>query len=153
MTTELDPTATLEEMGPVDWLVVEFAGNRMTGEALPLLLDLVDRGIIRILDLVFLRKELDGTVTSLTQSDLARLAVLEAALFDGVSSGLLGPDDLAEAAQALEPGNAAGLLLYENVWAAPFARALSRSGARLVARGNIPLQELVEALDATEPVD
>jgi hypothetical protein len=152
MTTELDPTATLEEMGPVDWLVVEFPGNRMTGEALPLLSSLVDRGIIRILDLAFLRKELDGSVTTLTQSDLNRMAVLEAALFDGASSGLLGPGDLEEAAQALEPGNAAGLLLYENVWAAPFVGALRRSGAQMVARGHIPLQELVEALDATEPV-
>jgi hypothetical protein len=150
MSTDLDPAADLHQMGPVDYLVLEFPGNRMTGEAFPLLIDLVDRGIIRILDLVFLRKETDGTVTTLTQVDLDRMQVLEAALFDGASSGLLDASDIDEAAKALEPGSSAGVLVYENVWAAPFAVALRRAGGQVVASGRIPVQELVAALDAVE---
>jgi hypothetical protein len=125
----------------------------MTGEALPLLIDLVDRGVIRILDLEFIRKDEDGTVTTLSQVDLARMQVLEAALFEGAASGLLGPDDLADAATALDPGTAAGVLVYENLWAAPFAAALRRSGGQLVAAGHIPVQALVAALDALEAED
>jgi hypothetical protein len=150
MTTDLDQAADLRQMGPVDYLVLEFPGNQMTGEAFPMLIDLVERGIIRILDLAFLRKETDGTVTTLTQVDLDRLQVLEAALFEGASSGLLGQSDIDEAAKALEPGSSAGVLVYENVWAAPFAAALRRAGGEVVASGRIPVQELVATLDAIE---
>jgi hypothetical protein len=150
MTTDLDQAADLRQMGPVDYLVLEFPGNRMTGEAFPLLIDLVERGIIRILDLAFLRKETDGTVTTLTQVDMERMQVLEAALFEGASSGLLGQSDIDEAAKALEPGSSAGVLVYENVWAAPFATALRRAGGEVVASGRIPVQELVATLDAIE---
>ena len=150
MTADLEQATELDQMGPVDYLVVAFPTDRMTGEAFPLLVDLVDRGVIRILDLVFLRKDLDGTVTTLTQVDLDRMKVLEAALFDGAASGLLGTDDVDEAAAALEPGTAAAVLVYENVWAAPFAAALRRSGGQLVAAGHIPVQALVAALDALE---
>jgi hypothetical protein len=150
MTADLDQARALDEMGPVDYFVVAFPAARMTGEALPLLVDLVDRGIIRILDLAFLRKDEDGTVTALSQLDLERMKVLEAVLFDGAASGLLGSDDLAEAAAALDPGTAAGVLVYENVWAAPFAAALRRSGGQLVATGHIPVQAIVAALDALE---
>ena len=150
MTTHLDEAADLRAMGPVDYLVLEFPGNQMTGEAFPLLIDLVDRGIIRILDLVFLRKDTDGTVTTLTQVDLDRMQVLEAALFDGAASGLIGQSDLDEAAKALAPDSSAGLLIYENVWAAPFAVALRRAGGEVVASGRIPIQELVASLDALE---
>jgi hypothetical protein len=150
MTADLEQAADLDQMGPVDYLVVAFPTDRMTGEAFPLLVDLVDRGIIRILDLMFLRKGSEGTVSTLTQVDLDRMKVLEAALFDGAASGLLGADDVAEAAAALEPGTAAAVLVYENVWATPFARALRRSGGQLVAAGHIPVQALVAALDALE---
>jgi hypothetical protein len=150
MTADLEQATDLDQMGPVDYLVVAFPTDRMTGEALPLLVDLVDRGIIRILDLVFLRKDEDGTVTTLTQVDLDRMKVLEAALFDGAASGLLGPDDVAEAAAALEPGTAAAVHGFENDWATPFAAALRRSGGQLVAAGHIPVQALVAALDALE---
>ena len=150
MTADLDQAADLDQMGPVDYLVVAFPTDRMTGEAFPMLVDLVDRGIIRILDLVFLRKDEDGTVTTLTQVDLDRMKVLEAALFDGATSGLLGVESVAEAAEALDPGTAAGVLVYENVWAAPFAGAVRRSGGQLVASGHIPVQALVAALDALE---
>ncbi|MFD9219497.1 DUF6325 family protein [Streptomyces sp. NPDC060064] len=138
----------IEEMGPVDYLVVEFPGNRMTGEGFPLLVDLVDRGIIRILDLRFIRKDSDGSVTALELTDLGD--GLDLTVFEGASSGLLGQDDLDEAATALEPGNSAGILVYENLWAAPFARAMRRSGAQLVTSGRIPVQALLASLDEVE---
>ena len=150
MTADLEQVSDLDQMGPVDFIVVAFPTERMTGEAFPLLIDLVDRGVIRILDLEFIRKDEDGTVTTLSQLDLERMKVLEAALFDGADSSLLGPEDLAEAAAALDPGTAAGVLVYENVWAAPFAAAVRRSGGQLVASGHIPVQDLVAALDALE---
>lgn len=120
-----DESAAPGEMG----LVVEFPGSRMTGEGFPLLVDLVDRGLIRILDLMFVRKETDGSVTGLEIADLTGDGRLDLAIFEGVSSGLLGQDDIEEAARALEPGSSAGILVYENLWAAPFAAALRRSGA------------------------
>jgi Family of unknown function (DUF6325) len=150
MTADLEQAPDLDQMGPVDYLVVAFPTDRMTGEAFPELVDLVGRGIIRILDLAFIRKDHDGTVTTLTQVDLDRMKVLEAALFDGAGSGLLRAEDISEAAAVLDPGTAAGVLVYENVWATPFAAALRRSGGQLVANGRIPVQALVDALDAIE---
>jgi hypothetical protein len=150
MTADLEQSRDLDTLGPIDFIVVAFPTERMTGEAFPLLVDLVDRGVIRILDLEFIRKDEDGTVTTLSQQDLERMKVLEAALFDGADSSLLGPEDLAEAAAALDPGTAAGVLVYENVWAAPFAAAVRRSGGQLVASGHIPVQDLVAVLDARE---
>jgi hypothetical protein len=140
----------LEEMGPVDYLVIEFPGSRMTGEGLPLLVDLVDRGIIRLLDLTFVKKELDGSVRGVTIADLDEDGKLDLAVFEGVSSGLLGQDDIDEASGALEPGSSAALLIYENTWAAPLATALRRGGAQLVAGGRIPVQAILAALDAAE---
>jgi hypothetical protein len=137
-----------EAMGPVDYMVVEFPGNRMTGEGFPLLVDLVDRGIIRILDLLFVRKDSDGSVAALELTDLGD--EVDLTVFEGASSGLLGQDDIDEAGAALEPGNSAGILVYENLWAAPFARAMRRSGAQLVAGGRIPVQALLASLDAAE---
>ena len=143
-------TSDLDSSGPIDYMVVEFPGNRMTGEAFPLLVDLVDRGLIRILDLAFIRKEADGSVVAMTLSDVDRDGSLDLAVFEGASSGLLGDDDLAEAAAAVEPGSSAGVLVFENVWAAPFARALRRAGGQLVASGRIPVQAMLAALDAAE---
>lgn len=137
-----------EAMGPVDYMVVEFPGNRMTGEGFPLLVDLVDRGIIRILDLLFVRKDSDGSVAAVELTDLGD--GVDLTVFEGASSGLLGQDDIDEAGAALEPGNSAGILVYENLWAAPFARAMRRSGAQLVAGGRIPVQALLASLDAVE---
>jgi hypothetical protein len=138
------------QLGPVDFLVVEFPGAHMTGEGLPLLVDLVDRGIIRVLDLVFVKKRDDGTVLSVDLSEIDRDGTRGLAIFDGASSGLLGPQDLAEVGEALEPGSAAAILVYENRWAAPLATALARGGARLVAGARIPVPVLLEALDAVE---
>ena len=117
----------IDQMGPVDYLVVEFPGNKMTGEGLPLLVDLVDRGIIRILDFAFVMKELDGSVHAIAISDFDGDGQLDLAVFEGASSGLLDEGDLDEAGGVLEPGSSAGVLVYENVWAAPFApRAAAR---------------------------
>jgi hypothetical protein len=133
-------------VGPIDYLVVEFSEYRMGGQGLPLLVDLVDRDIIRILDLVLLRKELDGSVTGLSLQDFGD--EVELRVFDGVRSGLLGMDDIEEAAKAVRPGCVAGVLVYENRWAAPFATALRRGGAQLVAAGRIPMNEIIAVLDA-----
>jgi hypothetical protein len=140
----------LDELGPIDYLIVEFPGSRMTGKGLPMLVDLVDRGIIRIIDLVFVRKELDGSVRGVAIADLDRDGQLDLAVFEGASSGLLGQDDLDEAGGALEPGNSAGILVYENRWAAPLAREIRRGGGQLVASGRIPVQAVLAALDAAE---
>jgi Family of unknown function (DUF6325) len=138
-----------EEMGPVDYLVVEWPGRQPTGEAAPLLVDLVDRGLIRILDLAFVTKGEDGSVARLEITDLGQ-KVEELKVFEGASSGLLADDDIGEAGEALEPGTSAALLVYENSWAAPFAAALRRSGGQLVASGRIPIQAIAAALDAAE---
>ena len=140
------------EMGPVDYLVMEFATERLTGESLPMLLDLVDAGTIRILDLAFVRKDNDGAVTSLNVAELDAEDGLDLTVFEGAGSGLVDRDDLEEAGLVLEPGRMAVLLVYENTWAAPLVGALRRSGAQLVAGGRIPHDALLDALTATEPV-
>lgn len=140
----------LQEVGPIDYLVVEFPGTGMNGEGLPLLVDLVDRGIIRVLDLLFITKQHDGAVVGVDIAEIDRDGRLGMAVFTGASSGLLGQDDIAEAGSVLEPGASAGILVYENLWAAPFATALRRNGARLIASGRIPLDAVLAALDTTE---
>jgi hypothetical protein len=137
-------------MGPVDYIVVEFPGNKMTGEALAELVSLVDRGLIRILDLVFVSKDADGTTRGLAVADLDGDGELDLAVFEGATSGLLDQDDIDEASGVLEPGSAAGILVYENTWAAPFATALRRNGAQLVASGRIPVQDLLASVEAAE---
>ncbi|WP_234323163.1 DUF6325 family protein [Streptomyces bikiniensis] len=145
-----DDVDDVSEMGPVDYLVLEFPGDRMTGEGLSRLLDLVDRHIIRVLDLAFLRKDADGTVTVLEIADLDGDGELDLAVFGGASSGLLDEDDLREAAAALRPDSSAGVVVYENLWAAPLATALRRNGARVVAGGRIPPEDLLASLEAAE---
>ena len=143
----------LEEMGPIDYIVMEWDGEApVTGEVMPQLLDLVDRGLIRILDIGLVIKDADGSVTV---GDLVELAEADAGLAElqGASSGLLGNDDLEEASAAMEPGTVAAVLVWENRWAAPLATALRRSGGQLVASGRIPVQALLAALDAVEGAD
>jgi hypothetical protein len=140
----------LEEMGPIDYVVLEWRGELLSaGEVQPLLLDLVDRGIIRILDIAFLTKDEDGSVSALDVGDLTQVAAAFAE-FEGASSGLLGYEDLQEAAAALDPGTSAAVLVWENRWAAPVAAALRRSGGQLVASGRLPVQALLAALDQVE---
>lgn len=144
-------TDDASEMGPIDFLMMEFDGDRLTGESLPLLVDLVDRGIIRILDLVFVRKN-GGVVSTLTIADIEADEGLDLTVFEGAWSGLVDRDDIDEAGQVLADGRVAVLVVYENSWAAPLVGALRRSGAQVVAGGRITVDELVGALDATEYV-
>jgi hypothetical protein len=140
----------IEEMGPIDYVVLEWDGDRIvTGEVMPLIADLSDRGIIRVLDIAFLVKDADGEVAHL---DFAEMAAEHEGLtdFHGAASGLLGTDDLDEAAMALEPNTAAAVIVWENRWAAPVAVALRRSGGQLVASGRIPIQAILASLDAIE---
>ena len=149
MTVE-DATHELDQMGPVDYVVIEFPGGQPKGEAAPLLVDLVDRGIIRILDLMLIAKDADGTISGLEIADLDGDGVTDLRVFEGASSGLLGEEDREQAGNALAPGAAAIVILYENRWAAPFARAMREAGGQLVAFGRIPVQGLLAALDAAE---
>jgi uncharacterized membrane protein len=137
------------EMGPIDYLLVEWPGKQPNGEVAPHLVDLVDRGLIRILDLVFVAKDEDGNVAAIELADLGG-EVAELAVFEGAASGLLGDEDVEEAGGVLEPGTSAALLVFENSWAAPFVAAVRRSGGELVASGRIPAEDILAALDAAE---
>jgi hypothetical protein len=139
----------VEEMGPVDYVVLEWPEKQPTGEVAPMIIDLVDRGIIRILDIAFMAKGEDGSVAAL---DLGALNGSGAGFeeFEGAASGLISQEDLEEAATVLEPGTSAAVLVWENVWAAPIAVALRKSGGQLVASGRIPVQAILASLDAAE---
>lgn len=143
----------VDQMGPVDYIVVEFPTGTVTGEALPLLIDLVDTGIIRVLDLLFVTKDMDGSVSGVAVTDLDGDGVPDLAAFEGASSGLIDQDDVAEAGTVLQPGSSACILVYENVWAGPFASALRRGGGQLVASGRIPVQALLAAVEAAEAAE
>jgi len=136
-------------MGPIDYIVLEWPAQQPTGEVGPMIIDLVDRGIIRILDIAFLAKGEDGSVGAL---DLGALNGSGAGFeeFEGASTGLIGQYDLEEAAGVLEPGTSAAILVWENLWAAPVAVALRKSGGQLVASGRIPVQAILASLDALE---
>jgi hypothetical protein len=139
------------ELGPVDIVVIGYpAGSPMTGEAAPLLLDLVDRGIIRVLDVLFVEKNEDGTFSGFEAKDLDAESVGDLTVFEGASSGLLGEEDAATAAEAIEPGTAAVVIVYENSWAAPFVAAVRRNGGEALAFQRIPVQDLIDTLDAVE---
>jgi hypothetical protein len=140
------------ELGPIDYVLIEWPGRQPTGEALPHLVDLVDSGIIRILDFAFITKDENGEVAGVEISEVAGQDE-ELKVFEGASSGLVSEDDIAEAGEALEPGTSAALLIYENRWAGPFAAAVRRSGGQLVANGRIPVQAFLAALDATEEAE
>ena len=142
----------LEEMGPIDYIVIAWPELKPNGELAPLVVDLVDRGIIRILDLAFVAKDENGAVAGVEIAELGE-QVAELKVFEGASSGLLSGDDLQEAGAALEPGSAAAVLVFENRWAAPFAIAVRRSGGQLVANGRIPVQAILAALDAAEEAE
>jgi uncharacterized membrane protein len=137
----------IDEMGPIDYIVLEWPGRQPSGEVAPLIVDLHDRGIIRILDFAFIAKDQDGSVIAIDPDALdgAGFSALE-----GASSGLLGTDDLEEAAAALEPGTSAAVLMWENRWAAPVAVALRRSGGQLVASGRLEIQAILAAIEAAE---
>jgi Family of unknown function (DUF6325) len=140
-----------EELGPIDIVVIAFPADApMTGEAVPLVVDLVERGIIRVLDVLFVMENDDGTFSGFEAKDLEAGRIGDFKTFEGASSGLLGEDEVTTAAEALEPGSAAVLIVYENRWAAPFAAAVRRNGGVLVDNQRIPVQDLIRALDAVE---
>jgi hypothetical protein len=143
--SEFTDLTELEEMGPIDYLLVEWQETRPHREIAPQLVDLVGRGLIRILDLVFLAKDEDGAVEVVEIDAMPTLSVLE-----GAASGLVDEEDLEEAAAVMEPGTSAALLIYENRWAAPFAVAVRESGGQLVSSGRIPIQAVLGALEAAE---
>jgi hypothetical protein len=138
-------------MGPISYLIVEFPGNKMTGDGFPILVDLVDRGVIRILDLKFVSRDVDGLMRTVELRDVDHDGRFDLATFEGVSSGLLDDSDVADATAVVEPGSSAAILIFENRWAEPLTDALRRGQAQLVAAGYIPQDTIVAALDATEP--
>jgi hypothetical protein len=137
-----------EALGPVSYLVVEFPGNKMTGDGLAALVDLVDRGVIRVLDLEFVMREADGTVNAIELKDIDGDGQLDLVVFEGANSHLLADSDYDEAASVLEPGSSAAVLVFENTWAIPFMQGLRNGGAEVVAAGYIPHDDLVASLDA-----
>jgi hypothetical protein len=140
-----------DELGPIDIVVLAYPADApMTGEAAPLLVDLVERGIIRVLDVLFVTKNEDGTFSGFDARDLTDKGVGDFAVFEGASSGLLGDDDAAKVADEIEPGSAAVMIVYENRWAAPFVAAVRRNGGIVVDNQRIPAQDLMDALDAAE---
>ena len=144
----VDEGETLDELGPVDWIVVEFPGSRFDGSIAPTLADLVDRGLIRILDLLMIRKDEDGVfdafeVSELDDSEIGQIRELETAM-----ANLLSQEDVESVAAAVEPGSTAALLVWENCWAAPFGSAVRHAGGQLVASGRIPVQALIAAVEA-----
>jgi hypothetical protein len=143
-------TETIDELGPVDYLVVEFPGSKFNGEIAPALLDLVDRGIVRVLDLIMIVKEADGSLDAIELADLDDSEVGQLRRLETHIAELLSEEDVVSLAAAIEPGSTAALLVYENKWAAPFATAVRHAGGQLVANGRIPIQALVAALEADD---
>jgi hypothetical protein len=138
------------QLGPVDYLVIEYPDGNPTGEALPYLIDLVDRGLIRILDVAILAKSVDGDVAAISLDQIADSSASEFAVFDGAQSGLLSDEDIADTAAIMTPGAIGAILVYENTWAAPFATALRKAGASLIANGRIPVNALLSAIEEEE---
>jgi len=139
-----------DELGPVDWIVVEFPGSRMNGEIVPALRDLVERDLVRVLDLLVLKKDDDGSVEAFELSDLDEGEIGDLRAYESELAMLLSEEDVNSLAAAIEPGSSAGVLVWENTWAAPFASAVRRSGGQLVASGRIPIQALLAAVEADE---
>lgn len=141
--------AQIDDIGPIDYIILEWPDRQPTGEVAPMIRGLVDQGIIRVLDVAFVSKAQSGAVTELKASAFGG-DTSEFGDFEGAASGLLGSDDLDAAAAALEPGTSAAVLVWENRWAAPIAAALRRSGGQLVDSGRIPVQAIIASLDAVE---
>jgi len=140
-----------EAFGPIDVVVIGYPPDApKTGEAVPILLDLVDRGIVRVLDALFVRKDEDGTFSGFDLADLDKDTAGDLTEFAGASTGLIHDDDVAIAAAEIEPGSAAVIIVYENRWAAPFVAAVHRNGGVVIANERISVQTLYDALQASE---
>lgn len=144
---------TTDVTGPIDFLLLEFDGDKMTGEAAAALFELVEQGIIRIYDLLVIRKEADGTIVGVDLNDVSAGSIGGFTAFAGARSGLLGDDDVAEAGEVLEPGTAAALLVYENTWAIPFVAAARKADARVIASARIPADVVMRVLDELDAAD
>ena len=142
--------AALDQLGPVDYLVVEFpaGASNFTGEMAKELLALIDAGTIRVIDILILTKNEDGSVDAMELSDIEDLGPLQAV--EAELAELLAADDVDHLAAAMEPGSTAGVLVWENLWAAPFASAARRSGGQLIANGRIPIQAIIASIEADE---
>ncbi len=140
---------TEDEFGPIDVVVIGYPpGASMTGDAIPIFVDLVDQGIIRVLDALFVRKHADGTFSGLDLADVDKDTAGDLTVFAGASTGMLDDDDAALVAAKIEPGSAAVMIVYENRWAAPFVAAVRRNGGELIANQRIGVQAILDALDA-----
>jgi Family of unknown function (DUF6325) len=140
-----------DDFGPIDVVIIGYPpGSPMRGDAVPIFLDLVDRGIVRVIDARFVRKDDDGTFSGFDLTDLDQDTAGDLTVFAGASTGLLSDDDVALTAAEIEPGSAAVMIVYENRWAAPFIGAVRRNGGVLIANERIGVQDLIGALDATE---
>jgi hypothetical protein len=149
----MDEVDAVDELGPVDWIVVEFPGSKFNGQIAPALLDLVDRDLIRVLDLLVLKKHADGSLEAFELSDLDEGEIGELRTYESELAMLLSEEDVTSIAAAIEPGSSAAVLVWENTWAAPFASAVRHSGGQLVASGRIPIQALLAAIEADEKED
>jgi len=140
--------AGVDELGPVDYLIVEFppGGQNFTGEMAAELVRLSDAGIIRVLDLLIVQKAADGSIEAF-EIDESEAADEIRALETQVSE-ILAAEDVAHLAAAMEPGSVAGVLVWENSWAAPFASAARRAGGQLIATGRIPIQAIAASIEA-----
>ena len=141
---------SLDELGPVDYLIVEFPAGQQnfTGEGADELVRLHDAGIIRVMDVLILEKDQDGSVEAHELSDLPELGELQR--IEAQLAQTLAEEDVANLAAAMDPGTVAGVLIYENLWAAPFASAVRHSGGQLIANGRIPIQAIIAAIEADE---
>jgi hypothetical protein len=139
---------SLDELGPIDYLVVEFPAGQtnFTGEAAEQLIKLHDAGTIRVMDLVFLTKNEDGSVDATELSDLDELG--DFARIEAQLAETLAEDDIVNLAAAMDPGSVAGVLIFENLWAAPFGSAVRHAGGQLIANGRIPIQAMIAAVEA-----
>jgi hypothetical protein len=146
----MDEVDAVDELGPVDWIVVEFPGSKFNGQIASALRDLVERDLVRVLDLLVLKKDADGSLEAFELSDLDEGEIGELRGYESELAMLLSEEDVTSLAAAIEPGSAAGVLVWENTWAAPFASAVRRSGGQLVASGRIPIQALLAAIEADE---
>jgi uncharacterized protein DUF6325 len=146
----VDAGTDVAELGPVDWIVVEFPGSKFNGEIAPALADLVDRDLIRVLDLLVMKKEPDGTLEAFELSDLDDAEVGGFRSHEQELAMLLSEDDVNAVAAAIEPGSSAAVLVWENKWAAPFGAAVRHAGGQLVASGRIPIQAMLAAIEADD---
>jgi hypothetical protein len=146
-------TDTIDELGPVDWIVVEFPGSKFNGEIAPALQDLVQQGTVRVLDLLLLKKDTDGSLEAFELSDLDPSEIGELRSFESELAMLLSEEDVTAVAAAIDPGSSAAVLVWENTWAVPFATAVRRSGGQLVASGRIPVQAMLAAIEADDEAE